>query len=272
MRTKLAFLAFTLSSTALLAQTAPPSSPQTPPSAAAAPVTPPSPNAIPVPDGPVVNRQELEGGLVIEDIKIGEGAEVKPGGAFIGYYHGTRKNDGGVIDSSFDRGERTPLPLAAMIPGWQKGVPGMRIGGIRRLIIPAAMGYGAAGRAPQVPPNTDLVFVIQVLDAIAVEDIKEGDGEAATTQFVPVTTHVIRDAEGKEIERSDKPYVWIPGELNGLTAGLEGMKVGGKRRIRIPKEFNMGSPQFAPATRPQNVALEVELELIAVRNLPTGRR
>ena len=237
------------------------------------PPEPPKPTPVPVPDGPVVNKQELEGGLIIEDLKIGDGYEVKPGGAVVAYYHGTLKADGKVFDSAFDRGEPLGFGLSGVIQGWQKGVPGMKVGGVRRLTIPAALGYGAQGAGAQIPPNSDLVFVIQLVDAIRTEDIKEGEGEPATGTFVAVTAYSLKDAEGKEIEKADaaKPYIWIPNELQGVQLGLEGMKVGGKRKIHIPKEFAIGNANLAP-NRPQKVPMDAEVELLNLRVLNTRRR
>jgi FKBP-type peptidyl-prolyl cis-trans isomerase len=238
-----------------------------------APAEPPKPPPVPVPDGPVVNKQELEGGLIIEDIKIGTGYEVKPGGAVVAFYHGTLKADGKVFDSAFERGEPIGFGLSGVIPGWQKGVPGMKIGGVRRLTIPAALGYGAQGAGGQIPPNSDLVFVIQLVDAIQTEDIKEGEGEPATGTFVAVTAYTLKDAEGKEIEKADAshPYIWIPNELQGMQLGMEGMKLGGKRKIHIPKDFAKGNQMLAP-NRPQNVAMDAEVEMLNLRVLNTGRR
>lgn len=252
------------------------------PVAPAQPETPPMPQAIPVPEGPVVARKELEGGLIVEDIKIGEGYEVREHGAVVAHYHGTLKADPSVVfDSSFKRGEPATFPLDGVIQGWQKGVPGMKIGGVRRLIIPADLAYGSRSPSAEIPPNSDLVFVIQLVDALQVEDVKIGEGEACNGQFVAVTTHVIRDAEGKEVERADaaKPYIWLPGEMNApqtnfdtMQLAMNGMKPGGKRRIKVPKEMN-GAPPALNLSRPQNVALNIEVELVAARNLPQqGRR
>ncbi len=236
------------------------------------PPEPPKLPPVPVPDGPVVNKQELEGGLVAEDIKIGDGYEVKPGGAVVAFYHGTLKADGKVFDSSFNRGEPIGFPLNGVIPGWQKGVPGMKIGGVRRLTIPAAMAYGAQSPSPDIPANSDLVFVIQLVDAVQFTDIKEGEGDPATGSFVAVTAYTMTGADGKELEHADAahPYIWIPNEIQGLTFGFEGMKVGGKRKIHIPKELNNSNPQLAP-NRVQKVPVEVEIELLALRNLNRRR-
>ena len=107
----------------------------------------------------------------------------------------------------------------------------------------------------------------------ASHETKVGEGEAASGQCVAVAASTVKDAEGKVVESADAahPYIWIPGELQGLSYGLEGMKVGGKRTIKIPKEMNPAIPGLE-TKRPSGVALTVELELIAVRNLPGARR
>jgi FKBP-type peptidyl-prolyl cis-trans isomerase len=231
-------------------------------------IQPMQPAGIPVPDGPVLERKELEGGLIIEEITIGQGYEVKPGGAVVAHYHGTLREGGKVFDSSFQRGEPAMFPLSGVIEGWQKGVPGMKIGGVRRLTIPAALGYGERGAGGEIPPNADLVFTIQLVDALQIEEIEEGKGEDAFGQFVAVTAHTVRDAAGEVVERStaDEPYIWLPGEFAGIQFGLDGMKVGGKRKLKVPPQMTQIPPGLE-TKRPGNVPLEVEVELIAVRNL-----
>lgn len=228
----------------------------------------PPANPIPVPEGEVVNRQELEGGLIVEDIRIGEGYEIKPGGVVVAHYHGTLKADGTVFDSSFERGEPIAFPLNGVIQGWGKGVPGMKVGGVRRLTIPAALGYGEQGAGGDIPPNADLVFVIEMVDALRVEDVEEGTGQVAGFECVPVTVHVIRDASGAVVAQAEAtdPYIWIPGEFNALQFGVDGMKVGGKRKLVVPPQMAFIPPQFG-SNIPQNVPLTVELQLVAVRNL-----
>lgn len=229
---------------------------------------PPPPPKIAVPDGPVVNRQELEGGLIIEDLKIGTGYEVKPGGAVVALYHGTLKDGGKEFDSAFRRGEPVAFALNGVIEGWQKGVPGMKVGGIRRLIIPAKMGYGERGAGGSIPPNSDLVFIIQLEDALQIIDEKVGTGpEEAGSQAVAVTTYEMKDADGKVIDKADasNPYVWIPNELQAMQFGVEGMKVGGKRKLIVPKQMNKANPQ-SPTTRPVDVPVTIEFDLIALRN------
>jgi peptidylprolyl isomerase len=100
--------------------------------------------------------------LKIEDLVVGDGQEVKPGEYVTAFYHGTLLKDGKVFDSSYERGVPTPFPLTGVIQGWQKGVPGMKIGGQRRLTIPAALAYGANPPSASIPANADMVFVIEI--------------------------------------------------------------------------------------------------------------
>jgi FKBP-type peptidyl-prolyl cis-trans isomerase len=199
--------------------------------------------------------------------------EVKPGNSVVALYHGTRKSDGFVFDSAFDRGEPIAFPLSGVIEGWQKGVPGMRVGGVRRLTIPAAMGYGDRGAGADIPPNTDLVFVIQIVDALEITDTKVGEGEAASQSFVAVAAYTIKDEKGNIVEQAtkEKPYIWIPGEFQAMTMGLEGMKVGGTRTIKVPAQMNQSAPMIE-TTRPSDVPVTIEVELLMVRNLPMNPR
>ncbi len=107
-------------------------------------------------------RQELPGGLVVEDVEVGEGAECPSGATVRVHYKGTL-TDGRQFDSSYDRGEPIEFPLPNLIQGWQEGIPGMRVGGKRRLEIPYRMGYGERGAPPSIPPRADLVFEIELL-------------------------------------------------------------------------------------------------------------
>lgn len=111
----------------------------------------------------VVNRQELESGLVIEDLVIGEGDEAPRGATVTIHYEGTL-TDGTPFDSSYDRGEPATFPLGQLIQGWQEGIPGMREGGKRRLRIPYQLAYGEQGRPPTIPQRADLVFVIELIE------------------------------------------------------------------------------------------------------------
>ncbi len=99
--------------------------------------------------------------LQVVDLAVGAGAEVKPGDQVNVHYKGTLAQSGVKFDSSYDRGEPVTLSLEGVIVGWQEGIPGMKVGGKRRLIIPSALGYGPTGNYG-IPPNSDLVFEIEL--------------------------------------------------------------------------------------------------------------
>ena len=109
-------------------------------------------------------------GLQIEDVVVGSGAEATAGRSVSVHYTGwLYENDaaGRKFDSSKDRGEAFDFPLGAghVIRGWDEGVAGMKVGGTRRLIIPAALGYGARGAGGVIPPNATLLFEVELLGA-----------------------------------------------------------------------------------------------------------
>lgn len=102
--------------------------------------------------------------LKIEDLTVGNGAEAVAGKKVTVHYTGWLTN-GTKFDSSLDRGQPFPFPLGAgrVIQGWDKGVAGMKVGGKRRLTIPPQMGYGERGAPPVIPPNSTLIFEVQLL-------------------------------------------------------------------------------------------------------------
>jgi FKBP-type peptidyl-prolyl cis-trans isomerase FkpA len=102
--------------------------------------------------------------LKIEDLKAGNGAEAKSGDNVSVHYTGWL-TDGKKFDSSVDRGSPFKFKLGAgmVIPGWDKGVAGMKVGGKRKLTIPPAMGYGERGAGGVIPPNATLVFEVELL-------------------------------------------------------------------------------------------------------------
>lgn len=102
--------------------------------------------------------------LGIADIREGEGDAVQPGDTVTVQYCGVGYGGQAVFDSSWSRGEPATFPLDNLIPGWQEGIPGMKVGGQRLLEIPGELAYGETG-TQGIAPNETLVFVIQ-LDAI----------------------------------------------------------------------------------------------------------
>lgn len=103
--------------------------------------------------------------LKIEDLEKGSGREVKSGDAVVMHYSGTLEN-GEKFDSSYDRGQpfTTRIGVGQVIKGWDEGVPGMKIGGKRRLTIPPDLAYGNRGAGNKIPPNSTLIFDVELID------------------------------------------------------------------------------------------------------------
>jgi peptidylprolyl isomerase len=121
-------------------------------------------NPMSMPDLKAKAWKKLDNGVRLWDVQEGTGAEVKPGATVTIHYTGWTL-DGKVFDSSVKRGEPATFPLGSLIKGWQEYVPGMKVGGIRLMELPAEFAYGAAGSPPDIPPNATLVFEIEVLGA-----------------------------------------------------------------------------------------------------------
>jgi peptidylprolyl isomerase len=100
--------------------------------------------------------------LVITDLVVGDGAEATPGARVDVHYVGVDFETGEQFDASWDRGESIEFPLAGLIRGWQEGIPGMKVGGRRQLVVPPELGYGPAGAGHRLSGRT-LVFVIDLL-------------------------------------------------------------------------------------------------------------
>ncbi len=101
--------------------------------------------------------------LQIIDSVVGTGDEVPSGATITAHYTGALCKDGTIFQSSHDFGDPVTFPLDRVIAGWTQGVPGMKVGGTRRLIIPSAMAYGSVRAAANIPPNSDLVFDIELV-------------------------------------------------------------------------------------------------------------
>ena len=102
--------------------------------------------------------------LVSQDIVEGKGKAAKKGDTVSVQYVGVLFDGGKQFDASWDRGEPFEFELGAgmVIPGWDEGVAGMKVGGRRKLVIPPDQAYGPQGQPPDIPPNATLVFVIDL--------------------------------------------------------------------------------------------------------------
>jgi FKBP-type peptidyl-prolyl cis-trans isomerase len=108
------------------------------------------------PSGPAPTKLETK------DLIVGTGAEAKPGDTVTVNDVGILYANGKQFENTFERKEPSTFALSGLIPGFSKGIPGMKVGGRRELIIPAALGYGKAGSG-KIPPNSPLVFVVDLL-------------------------------------------------------------------------------------------------------------
>jgi len=112
--------------------------------------------------------QTTASGLQYEDTTPGTGATATAGQRVSVHYTGWLFNDGvqgGKFDSSKDRGQPFQFGLGAgqVIKGWDEGVQGMKVGGVRRMVLPAALGYGARGAGGVIPPNATVLFEVELL-------------------------------------------------------------------------------------------------------------
>ena len=105
-------------------------------------------------------------GLRYEDITVGEGTETEGRGDTVKVHYTGWLEDGTKFDSSVDRDDpfSFPVDVGYVIKGWDEGVKGMKIGGKRKLIIPAVLGYGSHGAGDVIPPDATLIFEIELLE------------------------------------------------------------------------------------------------------------
>lgn len=201
--------------------------------------------------------------LEIVDQTVGKGRPAEEGDTVYVTYVGKLMN-GTVFDRN-DAMSATPLPVVLgagkVIKGWEKGLLGMKVGGKRSLKVPSAMGYGDQANE-KIPANSDLQFEITMLDIVKVgedvvydsNDLKPGAGRPAQAKDVVTVHYEGRLVNGKLIDSSYKRgktvtfTLGIGDAVSGIDEGLKGMKVGGKRVLRLPPRLLQGSAgtQFLP--------------------------
>lgn len=108
---------------------------------------------------------KLPDGLQYIDVKVGNGAVVGKTDSISVHYTGWLAANGKKFDSSRDRGEPFELQLGQgqVIPGWDEGIPGMKVHGVRRLTLPPALAYGDQGAPPTIPAKATLIFLVEIL-------------------------------------------------------------------------------------------------------------
>lgn len=252
------------------------------------------------PDGTkmaVVKKSKVTLTIDIDDLKIGTGPECPAGASVTVHYHGTLES-GKLFDSS--RGKKPiTFPLKNVIPGWQMGIPGMKVGGIRRMTIPYQLAYGeqeipGQDGTPLIPARSNLVFAVEMIaingkdaegnpyppkekalsrvekpSGLIIEDLKMGEG-AECPQGATVVCHYrgVLAVNGQQFDSSydrGQPATFsLNGVIKGWQEGIPGMKPGGKRRLIIPADLGYG--KRGTQGIPPDSMLEFEVELIEVKN------
>lgn len=114
-------------------------------------------------DLPTETTSETVAELQTVDVSEGDGEEVQPGDCVAALYHGTLASDGTTFDGNYETGQPIEFSLTQVIPGWTDGIPGMKVGGVRRLVIPAEQAYGEQERGG-IPANSDLIFEVEIIN------------------------------------------------------------------------------------------------------------
>lgn len=266
-----------------------------------APKSPPAAPEYPVDpafEGKPVSTNTLAGGLLVEDFVIGSGEEAKPGSEVSVHYVGTLP-DGSMFDTSHKRNRPFAFTIGEgrVIKGWDQGVPGMKVGGKRRLTVPAELAYGERKKG-KIPPNSQLTFTIELVESVpplpppkdasaftseplrrielerglVIEDYADGEGRVAASGD-KVSVHYTGTLDDGTVFDSSitrkKPLSFVLGKkmvIDGWDLGIAGMKVGGLRKLTIPAELAYG--EKAKGKIPANSRLTFTVELMAVRDAP----
>ena len=210
----------------------------------------------------------LQGGLKKTDVVVGKGPAAKTGDHVTVDYTG-KLVSGKQFDSSVGRAPFAfTLGEGGVIKGWDLGVVGMKVGGKRKLVIPASLGYGATGAGADIPPNATLVFDIELksIDRVAIAVLKRGSGAPAKTgDEVSIDYTGTLKATGKQFDSSKgkAPITFRlgGGVIPGFTMGVTGMKLGERRRVAIPSALGYGA-RGAGGVIPPNADLIFEIELV----------
>jgi FKBP-type peptidyl-prolyl cis-trans isomerase len=161
----------TIATTSSALKAATSTTPTTPTATTPAPTPVPTPTSGPLSKQPSIKipKGPAPKSLVIKDLIKGKGAVAGTSSSVVVNYVGVLYKGGKVFDASWKHGQTFPVTLGTTPPqvivGWERGIPGMHVGGRRELIIPPSLGYKAAGSPPVIPPNATLVFVVDLLKA-----------------------------------------------------------------------------------------------------------
>jgi len=229
-----------------------------------------------------------QSGLKYIIMKKGEGARVKADMKVKAHYSGYFE-DGKKFDSSVDRGEPIEFVLGknSVIKGWEEGLTLLSVGDIARLIIPYHLAYGEKGRAPVIPPKSNLIFDVEILNVEKMIEPKPYDVSGKDTLTTASGLKYIKVAEttgiqakagdtvivhytgffedGKIFDSSiqrGQPFEFQLGQgkvIPGWDEGLSLMKIGEKTRFIIPYQLGYGEEDFGPISGKSTLVFDVEL-------------
>jgi FKBP-type peptidyl-prolyl cis-trans isomerase len=189
---------------------------------------------------------------------------------------------GKEFDSSKKRGEPFGFHVGngEVIAGWDEGVSGMKVGGIRQLLIPPELAFGVRGSGGVIPANATLLYEVELLGVmqrmnggLEYRDVKAGTGatpRAGQKCVVHYSGWLWRNAKGRKFDSSrdrGEPFSFRLGAsevIEGWDRGVATMKVGGKRELLIPSNLGYGEHGYPPDI-PGNATLFFDLELLAVK-------
>lgn len=215
----------------------------------------------------------------ITDIKKGSGEKVEKGDHVWVLYKGAL-TDGTKFDSNMDP-DKTPWYVhigdGNAIPGFERGIIGMQVGGERKSEVPALLGYGKRGNPPLIKPNADLVFDIKLLHIVkkghereyGAKDLVVGKGEPCKKGDKVKVQYTGTLLNGLEFDSSRKTNVPLEVTLGagaviqGWDDGLVGMRVGGRRKLVIPPDLGYG-PNAKGDKLPPNSVLVFDVELVEI--------
>ncbi len=288
---------FTLTALVLVACGTPEPQVPAPVPLAAAPAPAPAkahPSARPIPEKTAVPEGELTAmpsGLKYKDLVVGTGTSPEPGSMAVVEYTGWL-TDGTMFDSSYKRPDpfKFPLGKGRVIKGWDEGVATMKVGGKRQLVIPADLAYGSKVK-PNIPPNSTLVFDVELVNVLAPRIAPEKPQVVAAKEFTKTPSgllvhdfvvgtgpspvkgaKVIVDYTGwlengtKFDSSMDRPegigFQLGEGQvIKGWDEGIASMKEGGSRQLKIPADLAYG-PKGRPPVIPENATLVFEVTLV----------
>ena len=222
---------------------------------------------------PFLAALALQGGLKKTDVVVGQGPAAKAGDRVTVDYTG-KLTTGKQFDSSVGRAPFSfTLGAGEVIKGWDLGVAGMKVGGKRRLVIPASLGYGATGAGGDIPPNATLLFDVELkrIDRVEIQVLKPGSGPAAKSgDTVSIDYTGTFKSGGKQFDSSvgKRPIQFRlgGGVIPGFTMGVTGMKLGEKRRVVIPYLLAYGEAGRPPVIPPKS-DLVFEMTLVGLNGV-----